>query len=98
MEPTFKLKAALWLWQGKGAWHFITIPKDLTDKIKSFDSGPRRGFGSVKVEVTIGETSWKTSIFPTKEGTFCLPIKAAVRKKENLSLGDEAQLTIQIQI
>lgn len=47
--------------------------------------GKRRlGFGSIKVRVTIGETSFDTSIFPTKDGPYLLPVKASVRKKEGL--------------
>jgi hypothetical protein len=85
MEPTFTFKAKIWLWQGKGAWHFISLPTKLSKQIKGFQ-GPRRGFGSVRVKVTIGKTTWKTSIFPSKEGHYILPLKADVRKKENLLL------------
>jgi len=96
MDPTFKCKSEIWLWKGKAAWHFITIPLKLSKEIKAFDI-PRKGFGSVAVKVTIGNTTWQTSIFPEKKGTYVLPIKAAVRKSENLKSGDKVSVKITLQ-
>ncbi|TIX49802.1 DUF1905 domain-containing protein [Alteraurantiacibacter aquimixticola] len=58
-------------------------------------SGKRRGFGSVKVEARIGESSWTTSVFPQDEGWF-LPVKAAVRRAEALEEGTttSAEITL----
>ncbi|MBT5516648.1 DUF1905 domain-containing protein [Candidatus Peregrinibacteria bacterium] len=97
MEPTFTFKSKMWLWQGKGAWHFITVPLNLSKKIKGFHEGPRKGFGSIPVAVRIGKTTWKTSIFPTKEGTYVLPIKKDIRKKENLELNKNIEVNITLQ-
>ncbi len=52
-------------------------------------NGKRRGFGSVKVEVRIGDSEWSTSVFPQDYGWF-LPVKAAVRRAEGLEEGGEA--------
>jgi len=97
MEPTFSFKSKIWIWNAqKGSWHFITVPADLSKKIKGF-SEPRKGFGSIYVNATIGQTTWKTSIFPEKKGTYVLPIKSAIRKKENLKEGDEVNVTLTLQ-
>ena len=86
MEPTFHIKSKLWVWKedNAGSWHFITINPKTSISIAALAEGPRRGFGAVKVLATIGRTSWKTSIFPTKDKTYFLPIKLSVRKAENL--------------
>lgn len=55
-----------------------------------------RGFGSVRVEITIGKTTWRSSIFPEKSGTYVLPLKAEVRKKENLRAGQTVQVKLTI--
>lgn len=96
MDPTFKFKSGVWLWQGKAAWHFITLPVELSARIKSFDI-PRKGFGSMPVQATIGKTTWKTSIFPEKKGTYILPLKADVRKKEGIIAGKDAEVSITLQ-
>lgn len=51
----------------------------------------------VIVVVTLGKTSWKTSIFPDKHsGSYLLPLKALVRKKEGIFSGDKVSFSIQI--
>lgn len=97
MDPTFTLTEKVWLWSGKASWHFVTIPADLSAHIKGFDDPRRKGFRHVPVIVTIGSTTWKTSIFPEKKGTYLLPLKAEIRKKEVISEGDTIQITIVLQ-
>lgn len=83
----FAFKAKLWIYEGKGAWYFVTLPKDISKSIKFF-AGQRPGWGSLRVTVRVGKTTWKTSIFPdTKAGAYLLPVKADVRAKERLEPG-----------
>ena len=97
MDPTFTFKSEVWLWSGKASWHFVTVPLKTSQQIKDFHKGPRRGFGSVPVNVTIGKTTWKTSIFPEKKGTYVLPLKAPVRKTEKITAGDSVEVNITLQ-
>ena len=96
MVLKYNFKAELWLYHGDGAWVFITLPKDISEEIKQITKDlPRRGFGSLKVTVTIGDTVWNTSIFPdTKSSSYLLPIKKAVREKEQISVGDKAKISL----
>jgi len=48
------------------------------------------------LEVKIGKTAWKTSIFPAKDGTYLLPVKAQVRKAEGLFAGNRVSFAIKI--
>ena len=84
----FKFKAKVWLYPGAAAWHFVSVPKTESAKIKKMFLGLERGFGSFPVMVKLGQTTWKTSIFPqSKTGEYLLPLKASVRKKENILAG-----------
>jgi hypothetical protein len=47
----------------------------------------------IPADVRIGKTKWRTSLFP-KDGRYIVPIKASVRKSENLEEGDE--VTVQL--
>ena len=88
--------AELWRWPSQEAWRFVTVPADLADAIR-FSSGPPRGFGSVRVEATVGETVWRTSVFPdSTEGTYVLPMKRAVREAENLLDGDRVTVSLRL--
>lgn len=94
----YKLETKLWLWPGEsGAWHFVTLPKALSATIKAAHAPKvRRGFGSIRVKATIGKTSFATSIFPSKDGAYLLPVKASVRKKEGIFAGDTVPLALEL--
>lgn len=87
--------SALWRWQGDSAWHFITVPEEESAEVAALAAGPRAGFGSVRVEARIGETVWRTSLFP-QDGQYLLPIKRAVRVAEQLDVGDPVQVTLAV--
>lgn len=79
----------VWRWEGDSPWHFVTLPLDVADEIRDQAAGVRRGFGSVRVRVTIGATVWSTSVFPDKRsGGFLLPLKKDVRDREGIDAGD----------
>jgi Domain of unknown function (DUF1905) len=91
---TFTFTAKLWVYSGKGAWHFLTMPKTIADEIRFFNA-TAKGFTPLKVTATIGTTTWKTAIFPdSKSGSFVLAVKADVRKTEHLAADDTVQATI----
>ena len=75
----------------------MSLPPGIGDEITVMTAGIRCGFGSVRIAVTVGITSWKTSIFPdSKTGTYLLPVKEAVRAAEELETGDDVWARIQI--
>jgi hypothetical protein len=94
----------LWRWtgaSGAGTWHFVTISGEAGEALSATAlmrrlEGLSRGFGSLKVTATIGETRWKTSVFPSREQGWMLPVKAAVRKAEGLGDGDEVALVLEV--
>ena len=91
--------APLWLWSGEsGSWHFVTIPPDKAVEIRlqAAASGPRRGFGSVRVEASIADITWRTSIFPQKSGGYILPVKAKVRRRAGIGAGDDVTVTLEL--
>ena len=93
-EPVFEFISELWLYQGKAAWHFITLPPDVADEIDDV-VGERGGFGSVPVEVTIGTSTWMTSLFPDKRAaSFVLPVKKAVRHAEGLEVDEPVSVRL----
>ena len=78
------------------------MPKDKSEEIKFFSENmheKRRGWGAVRVLVTVGNTSWETSIFPdSKRGAYLLPVKADVRKKEKFTAGDKVTVKLKINV
>lgn len=90
--------AELWTWDARRAdsWTFVSLPADASDEIRDLAGGSRRGFGSLRVRVTVGGSTWTTSIFPGSGGGYVLPIKRPVRKAEALDVGDIATVTVEL--
>ncbi len=87
-------EAELWEHEGQGAWCFVTVPEDPSEDIRLSGAMPA-GFGSYRVEVTVGGTVWRTSVFPASE-CFVLPVKKAVRKAEHLEVGDRLAVSLDV--
>jgi hypothetical protein len=94
-----EFEAELWVWEARrdDGWTFVSLPADASEEIRDLTGGQRRGFGAVRVRVSIGVTTWKTSIFPdSTRGSYVLPIKRDVRKAESLAAGDVAAVTVEL--
>ena len=96
---TYRFTALLWEHPSNGAWHFVTVPEDCSDEILAItDGAPRKGFGSVRVAVTIDPSQWTTSIFPDKRtGCFMLPVKKDVRRRAGIEAGDEVAVVLTLE-
>jgi hypothetical protein len=94
--PPFSFSSKVWVYPGANPWFFVTVPKKESDTLRAvMKHYPRRGFGAVKTSVTIGATSWTTSVFPESlSGMYILPIKKQVRKTEDLYEGDTTRITL----
>jgi hypothetical protein len=91
----YDFESRVWVWDARQAdtWTFASLPVEESAEIRALwdDRGAGdipRGFGSVKVTATIGATSWRTSIFPSKGGVYVLPLKKAVRTAEGIAIDD----------
>jgi hypothetical protein len=104
MAETITHTGALWRWTGStgaGTWHFVTIDGAAGEALSGTAimrrmEGMSRGFGSLKVVATIGGSTFKTSVFPSKETGWLLPVKASVRKAEGLGEGDAVRVVLEV--
>ena len=100
-HASWSFTASLWRWRdregaaGEGAWHFVSVPEEPSDDIHDLMDGRAKGFGSVRVRVRVGATSWETSVFPdASTGCYVLPVKKAVRVAEGLEEGDDVAVAL----
>ena len=78
-------------------WTFVSLPKELSTEIRNDFKWLEEGWGRMKVTVALGASKWQTAIwFDTKQGTYLLPLKAKVRKQENVVLGEDVKISILI--
>jgi len=93
LDETFRAK--VWAQESTGAWHFVTLPASLSRRIRTLTTGLRKPFGSFRVSAKTGRTTWETSLFAdTKRDAFVLPVKADVRRREKIRLGDTIEVSI----
>ncbi len=105
MSESVETSATLWIWsspEAPASWHFLTIDGEAAEAIRAtalmrrLEGGQRRGWRSIRVTATIGDTKWQTSVFPSKDsGGYLLPVKAVVRKAESLIAGDAVSVRLE---
>jgi hypothetical protein len=97
----FLVTAPVWLWRpepaAKASWHFLTIDPQTAAEMRYAALGRIGGFGSIRVTALIGGTRWQTSVFPHRDsGGFILPVKAEVRKREEIAADDVVTVRLEV--
>ena len=82
-------------WRGPAPFYFVTVPAEQSRDLKAISGLVTYGWGVIPVTVRVGSTEWKTSLFP-KEGLYLVPIKASVRKAEDLDEGDSVTVRLEV--
>ena len=90
-----EFKGKIWFWKGPSPWYFITVPAKQSRELRGIVRVVTYGWGMIPVNVRVGQTTWKTSLFP-KNGRYIVPIKASVRKAEKLEEGDKVTVWLEI--
>jgi hypothetical protein len=94
----YEFDAEVWLYPGDAAWHFVSLPIEVADGLRKMGP-PARGWRSMRVRVSVGETSWRTSVFPHAEsGSFVLPLKAEVRRHEAIEAGQSRRFAVELEL
>lgn len=93
-EEVHRVSVPLWRWEGEnGAWHFISVDGAAAEALhatalmRRLESGRRAGFGSVRLTIRVGKSTWQTSAFPLRESGWSIPIANRYRKAEGLIEG-----------
>lgn len=84
-------------WRGPAPYHFVRVPEDEADQIQEMAAAVTYGWGMVPVTVTIGGTSWTTSLWP-KDGQYVVPLKDRIRAAESIELDDVVTVRLHIDV
>lgn len=97
--PRFSVHVPVWKYEGAAAWHFVTLPKNISVQIKKNFGAMARGWGSIPVLAKLGQTQWESSLFfDGKREAYLFPLKASVRKKENVLAEQRIEIEFEILI
>jgi len=81
----------------EGRMHFVSVPAELAGEVRAYAMLVRRGFGSVRVEVTLEGVTWRTSVFPSKAtGGYFLPVKMEVLRRTGIAAGDAVTVELEL--
>ena len=84
-------------WRGPAPYYFVPVPDEESADIREVAAMASYGWGVIPVEARIGEVVFETSLFP-KDGCYLLPLKAAVRKRQDISAGDDVAVEISVRL
>jgi hypothetical protein len=87
----------VWEWRGPAPFHFVTVPEAESGMIAAASEIVTYGWGMIPVAAEIGDTAWTTSLWP-KDGGYIVPLKDAVRRAENIGLGDIVALRLTVDV
>ena len=99
---SFTAPLLVWATEQYGEMGYVTIGGEAAEAISAhelarrLELGRRRGFGSVKVNASIGDSRWSTSVFPPREGGWFLPVKKAICRAEGLAAGDPVAVRLEL--
>lgn len=92
-----EFKDRIWFWRGPAPWFFVTVPEEQSHHLKAIAGFVTYGWGVIPAHVQIGSSEWKTSLFP-KDDLYIVPIKASIRKAQNLAEGNEVTVRLEVKI
>ena len=92
----FEFSGKIFIWKGPAPWFFVTVPEKESRDLKAISGIVTYGWGVIPVHARIGDTEWNTSLFP-KDGLYLVPLRASVRKAENLAEGDMVNVRLEVQ-
>ena len=92
-----KFSGKIFYWKGPAPFYFVTVPPKQCSDLKAILKLVTYGWGMIPVNVQIGKTEWRTSLFP-KDGGYIVPIKASARKTEQLAEDDKVTLRLEVRL
>ena len=92
-----EFEGEIFYWRGPAPYLFVAMPEGPSRDLKSISASITYGWGVIPVRARIGETEWKTSLFP-KDGRYLVPIKMLAQRAENLKEGDKIILQLELNL
>jgi len=95
-QTEFRFRATLIEWRGPAPFVFAPVPDAQLEALRDAAKLATYGWGCVPVEATVSSVKFTTSLFP-KGDTYLLPLKVAVRRKLNITVGDTISVVMSVQ-
>ena len=93
MKLNIAFKGTIQKFPGSGGWVYVAVPKKYTEELKR----RRRAWGMYPITAHVGDTIWKTKLMMKKGGDFFVALKATVRSKEKIAVGDRVAVSFTLE-
>jgi hypothetical protein len=87
----------VWYWRGPAPYHFVTVPAEESAELEAAAAFVTYGWGMIPVDVRIGGTRWRTSLWP-KDGGYVVPLKVMVRRAEGIDVDDTVTVHLGVDV
>lgn len=87
----WRFRAPVIEWRGPAPFFYARIPEAVGADIAAIKRQASYGWGVIPVRATISGIEFETSLFP-RDGTYLLPLKAAIRARLGVTVGDEVEV------
>jgi len=77
---------------GRGGWYFVVVPKKYTKELCE----KRAAWGKYPIAAQVANTTWKTKLMLKKGGDFFVALRADIRKKEGIVVGNRLRVSFTI--
>jgi Domain of unknown function (DUF1905) len=84
-------------WRGPAPYYYLPVPDEESADIREIAAMATYGWGVIPVVARLGNVDFETSLFP-KDGGYLLPLKDAVRKPQQITVGDEITVEMTIRL
>jgi hypothetical protein len=95
MELTFAGRVIEW--RGPAPFYYLPVPDEESADIREIAAMASYGWGVIPVVASIGDVEFETSLFP-KDGGYLLPLKDAVRRPLQITVGDEITVEMAVRL
>lgn len=92
-----ELSGEIFYWRGPAPYYYVRVPERQSARIRAVANRVTYGWGVIPVVAVIGDTDWRTSLFP-KDGGYLIPIKKMVRDAEGVDDGDIVGIRLTITV
>ena len=93
MKRDFYFRGNAQKFPGSSGWVYIAVPTKYTKELKQ----RRRAWGIYPITAYVGKTFWKTKLMMKKGGDFFVALKATVRNKEKIAVGDRVTVSFKLE-
>jgi hypothetical protein len=95
LDP-FNFEATVIYWRGPSPFFYAPLPAKEAEEIRRIARLVTYGWGMIPVAASLNGVTFETALF-AKDGTYLLPLKAAVRKACGVTAGDVIAVEMTVQ-